>query len=91
MLNHAKCSYSRALRTLECVVSVIPFLFGFKHCNGLQFVKTGTRPGAVPGARILAYGDDTRLSGSQSEASILDLSSRLLESIKTVREEEGVN
>lgn len=42
-------------------------------------------PEAVPNARILTYGYDTKLPGSQSEASIPDLSRRLLESIKTIR------
>ncbi|PTB43001.1 hypothetical protein M441DRAFT_45014 [Trichoderma asperellum CBS 433.97] len=42
-------------------------------------------PEAVPNARILTYGYDTKLPGSQSESSIPDLSRRLLESIKTIR------
>ncbi|KAM0457154.1 hypothetical protein ACHAPV_006793 [Trichoderma viride] len=42
-------------------------------------------PETVPNARILTYGYDTKLPGSQSEASIPDLSRRLLESIKTIR------
>ncbi|GFP53804.1 hypothetical protein TASIC1_0003018200 [Trichoderma asperellum] len=42
-------------------------------------------PEAIPNARILTYGYDTKLPGSQSEASIPDLSRRLLESIKTIR------
>lgn len=41
-------------------------------------------------ARILTYGYDSKLPGSQSEASITDLSKRLLESIKTTRSEEDV-
>lgn len=42
-------------------------------------------PEAIPNARILTYGYDTKLPGSQSEASIPDLSRRLLESIKAIR------
>ncbi|KAL7946857.1 hypothetical protein V8C42DRAFT_318947 [Trichoderma barbatum] len=42
-------------------------------------------PETIPNARILTYGYDTKLPGSQSEASIPDLSRRLLESIKTIR------
>lgn len=42
-------------------------------------------PETVPNARILTYGYDTKLPGSQSEAFIPDLSKRLLESIKTIR------
>lgn len=43
-------------------------------------------PESIPNARILTYGYDTKLPGSQSEASILELSRRLLESIKTTRD-----
>ncbi|VUC26118.1 unnamed protein product, partial [Clonostachys rosea] len=46
-------------------------------------------PDSVPRARILTYGYDTKLPGSQSEASITDLSRRLLESIKTTRGEKA--
>ncbi|KAL7789036.1 hypothetical protein V8C37DRAFT_387023 [Trichoderma ceciliae] len=45
-------------------------------------------PESIPNARILTYGYDTKLPGSQSEASILELSKRLLESIKTIRYEQ---
>ncbi|EHK19922.1 uncharacterized protein TRIVIDRAFT_122435, partial [Trichoderma virens Gv29-8] len=48
-------------------------------------------PEAVPNARILTYGYDTKLPGSQSEASIPDLSRRLLESIKTIRSGHAKN
>ncbi|KAL7918158.1 putative ankyrin repeat protein [Trichoderma austrokoningii] len=37
-------------------------------------------PPSVPNARIMIYGYDTKLPGSQSEASILELSRKLLES-----------
>lgn len=40
-------------------------------------------PEKVPDARILIYGYDTTLPGSQSEASVTDLSRKLLESIKS--------
>ncbi|KAH8667741.1 hypothetical protein BGZ61DRAFT_365055 [Ilyonectria robusta] len=43
-------------------------------------------PASIPNTRILTYGYDTKLPGSQSEASIRDLSRRLLESIKTTRD-----
>ncbi|KAL7782793.1 hypothetical protein V8C37DRAFT_397655 [Trichoderma ceciliae] len=42
-------------------------------------------PKSISNARILTYGYDTMLYGSQSETSILELSRRLLESIKTIR------
>lgn len=48
-------------------------------------------PPAVPNARILIYGYDTKLPGSQSEASILELSKKLLESVKTSRSGESVS
>lgn len=47
-------------------------------------------PETIPNARILTYGYDTKLPGSQSEASIPDLSRRLLESIKTIRSGDTV-
>jgi hypothetical protein len=48
-------------------------------------------PPSVPNARILIYGYDTKLPGSQSEASILELSKKLLESVKTSRSGESVS
>lgn len=47
-------------------------------------------PDSVPRARILTFGYDTKLPGSKSEASITDLSRRLLESIKSARGEKAV-
>ncbi|KAI1744083.1 hypothetical protein F4680DRAFT_444115 [Xylaria scruposa] len=44
-------------------------------------------PEVVPDARIMTYGYDTELPGSQSEKSVVDLSRNLLESIKTSRDE----
>ncbi|KAF2181720.1 hypothetical protein K469DRAFT_588829, partial [Zopfia rhizophila CBS 207.26] len=46
-------------------------------------------PKSIPNARILTYGYDTRLPGSQSDASILELSRSLLESIKTIRTQQA--
>lgn len=48
-------------------------------------------PGSVPNARILTYGYDTKLPGSQSSASILELSRRFLESLKTIRSTNEVS
>ncbi|KAI1391513.1 uncharacterized protein F4822DRAFT_396967 [Hypoxylon trugodes] len=48
-------------------------------------------PHSVPTARIMTYGYDTRLPGSYSEAAITDLSRKLLESIKTTRDETSKN
>ncbi|KAL9471607.1 hypothetical protein ACSS6W_009548 [Trichoderma asperelloides] len=48
-------------------------------------------PPSVPNARIMIYGYDTKLPGSQSEASILELSKKLLESVKTSRSGESKN
>lgn len=45
-------------------------------------------PKEIPKARILSYGYDTKLPGSQSTASMLELSRKLLESVKTVRNKE---
>ncbi|KAH0557097.1 hypothetical protein GP486_005115 [Trichoglossum hirsutum] len=42
-------------------------------------------PESIPDARILSYGYDTKLPGSHSTASILDLSRKFLESVKAVR------
>ncbi|KAK1252195.1 hypothetical protein MKX08_003382 [Trichoderma sp. CBMAI-0020] len=42
-------------------------------------------PQSVVNARILTYGYDTKIYGSQSEESILELAKALLESIKTTR------
>jgi hypothetical protein len=47
-------------------------------------------PESVPNARILTYGYDTKLPGSQSTASILELSKKLLESVKTIRSQQEV-
>lgn len=47
-------------------------------------------PTSIPNARILTYGYDTKLPGSRSNSSILQLSRRLLESIKTTRDENTV-
>jgi hypothetical protein len=44
----------------------------------------------TPNTRIMTYGYDTELPGSQSEKSIVDLSRHLLESIKTSRNETSV-
>ncbi|KAL7918451.1 hypothetical protein ACQKWADRAFT_323791 [Trichoderma austrokoningii] len=43
-------------------------------------------PQSIPNARILTYGYDTKIYGSQSEESILELAKALLESIKTTRQ-----
>ena len=48
-------------------------------------------PTSVPSARIMVYGYDTKLPGSQSNASILELSKKLLESVKTVRSLDQVS
>lgn len=48
-------------------------------------------PPSVPNARIMIYGYDTKLPGSQSEASILELSKKLLESVKTSRSGDSVS
>ena len=48
-------------------------------------------PQSIPNTRILTYGYDTKLPGSRSEASILELSKRLLESIKTIRSGQAVS
>jgi hypothetical protein len=47
-------------------------------------------PETVPDARIMTYGYDTELPGSQSEKSVVELSKNLLESIKTSRDETCV-
>jgi hypothetical protein len=47
-------------------------------------------PDSAPETRIMVYGYDTELPGSQSEKSIVDLSRNLLESIKTCRDETCV-
>jgi hypothetical protein len=47
-------------------------------------------PEMVPTARILIYGYDTRLEGSNSYASILDLAKGFLQAVKTVREHSTV-
>lgn len=39
----------------------------------------------------MVYGYDTKLPGSQSEASILELSKKLLESVKTSRSGDSVS
>ncbi|KAF8535207.1 hypothetical protein BDD12DRAFT_856400 [Trichophaea hybrida] len=43
-------------------------------------------PDMVPKARIMIYGYDTRLDGSNSYASIIDLANGFLQEVKTVRE-----
>jgi hypothetical protein len=47
-------------------------------------------PEMVPSARILVYGYDTKLEGSNSITSIIDLSKALLQQVKTVREDSMV-
>jgi hypothetical protein len=47
-------------------------------------------PESISNARILIYGYDTKLPGSQSNASILELSRKLLESVKTIRSRQEV-
>ena len=42
-------------------------------------------PTSIPNARIITYGYDTKLPGSQSTATILELSKKLLESVKVIR------
>ncbi|KAL6831944.1 hypothetical protein V8C40DRAFT_263226 [Trichoderma camerunense] len=44
-------------------------------------------PASIPNARVLTYGYNTKLPGSRSKSSILELSRKLLESIKTARDE----
>ncbi|KFZ13994.1 hypothetical protein V501_03431 [Pseudogymnoascus sp. VKM F-4519 (FW-2642)] len=44
-------------------------------------------PAEIPNARILTYGYDTKLPGSQSTASIVDLSRKFLESVKTIQKQ----
>ncbi|KAK4061045.1 hypothetical protein Trihar35433_9970 [Trichoderma harzianum] len=44
-------------------------------------------PISIPNARVLTYGYDTKLPGSRSKSSTLQLSRKLLESIKTTRDE----
>jgi hypothetical protein len=48
-------------------------------------------PNAIKTARIFTYGYDTKLPGSQSSASILELSKKLLESVKTIRNQQNVS
>jgi hypothetical protein len=48
-------------------------------------------PESILNARILTYGYDTKLPGSQSTASILELSRKLLESVKTIRSQWQVS
>ena len=48
-------------------------------------------PNTTKEARILTYGYDTKLPGSQSSASILELSKKLLESVKTIRNQHNVS
>jgi hypothetical protein len=47
-------------------------------------------PVTVPNARVMIYGYDTKLPGSQSEKSVVELSRNLLETIKTSRVEASV-
>jgi len=47
-------------------------------------------PESISNARILTYGYDTKLPGSQSTATILELSRKLLESVKTIRSQHEV-
>lgn len=48
-------------------------------------------PNEIPKVRILTYGYDTKLPGSQSTASIVELSKKFLESVKTIRRQEEVS
>jgi hypothetical protein len=48
-------------------------------------------PNTTKEARILTYGYDTKLPGSQSSASILELSKKFLESVKTIRNQQSVS
>jgi hypothetical protein len=47
-------------------------------------------PESISNAHILSYGYDTKLPGSQSNASILELSKKFLESVKTIRSQQEV-
>ncbi|KAH8679043.1 hypothetical protein BGZ60DRAFT_513281 [Tricladium varicosporioides] len=46
-------------------------------------------PNEIPNVRILTYGYDTKLPGSQSTASIVELSRKFLESVKTIRKQKA--
>lgn len=48
-------------------------------------------PHSVVNVRILTYGYDTKVYGSQSETSILELAKTLLESIKITRQKNIVS
>ena len=48
-------------------------------------------PQEIPNVRVLVYGYDTKLPGSQSTASIAELSRKFLESVKTIRKQKEVS
>jgi hypothetical protein len=89
MSDYARTNYS--LYSIIAVTGLAGHAFGSWKSRGEPYMwLRDFLPESVPNARILTYGYDTKLPGSQSTASILELSKKLLESVKTIRSQQEV-
>jgi E3 ubiquitin-protein ligase DOA10 len=78
--------------SIIAVTGLAGHAFGsWKSREGQQMWLRDFLPNALKTARIWTYGYDTKLPGSQSSASILELAKKLLESVKTIRNQQNVS
>ena len=76
----------RVLHSIIAVTGLAGHAFGsWRSRDGSCMWLRDFLPKSIPTARIITYGYDTKLPGSQSTASILELSKKLLESVKVIR------
>lgn len=87
-----RSSFAKCVCSIIAVTGLAGHAFGSWKARGSPYMwLRDFLPQEIPNVRILVYGYDTRLPGSQSTASIMELSRKFLESVKTIRKQKEVS
>lgn len=87
-----RASLTKCICSIIAVTGLAGHAFGSWKARGSSYMwLRDFLPHEIPNVRVLVYGYDTKLPGSQSTASIAELSRKFLESVKTIRKQKEVS